>query len=136
MSLHDLYRDYQDQVKFLMIYIREAHPRDGWWLGGGLPGLGLKLSGSKVSTDIYDPKTMDERRDVASQCVTALEYEIPTLVDDIEDSVNQAYAGLPTRLYLVDLDGVVAYAGGLGPYGFKPGELKAAMELLLAVERV
>lgn len=120
----------------MMIYIREAHPRDGWWLGGGLPGLGLKLSSSKASTDIYDPKTMDERRDVASQCVTALEYEIPTLVDDIEDSVNQAYAGFPTRLYLVGLEGKVAYAGGLGPLGFKPEELKAAMDKLLAWERV
>ena len=119
-----------------MIYIREAHPRDGWWLGGGLPGLGLKFAGSKASTDIYDPKTMDERRDVASQCVTTLEYEIPTLVDDIDDRVNQAYAGSPTRLYLVDQEGVVAYAGGLGPFGFKPAELREAMDKYLAAERV
>ena len=119
-----------------MIYIREAHPRDGWWLGGGLPGLGLKLSRSKASTDIYDPRTLDERRDVANQCVTALEYEIPTLVDEIDDPVNKAYAGLPTRLYLIDVEGVVAYAGGLGPWGFKPEELKVAMDKLLAGERI
>ncbi len=123
-------------MQFLLIYIREAHPRDGWWLGGGLPGLGLKFSGSKASTDIYDPKTMDERRDVASQCVRALEYEIPTLVDEIDDPVNQAYAGLPTRLYLVDLEGVVAYAGGLGPFEFKPAELKEAIDKYLAAETV
>ena len=96
--------------------------------------MGLKFSGSKASTDIYDPKTMDERRDVANRCVKALEYEIPALVDDIDDAVNQAYAGLPTRLYLVDLEGVVAYAGGLGPFGFKPAELKEAMDKFLAAK--
>ena len=117
-----------------MIYIREAHPRDGWWLGGGLPGLGLKMYGSKAATDIYDPTTLVERRGVASQCVTALEYEIPTLVDDIDDPVSRAYAALPTRLYLVDFEGVVAYAGGLGPFGFKPDELKVEIDNLLAKE--
>jgi hypothetical protein len=118
-----------------MIYIREAHPRDGWWIGGGLPGLGLKLARSEASTDIYDPKTIKARRNVAKQCVTALEYEIPTLVDEIDDPVNQAYAGLPTRLYLIDVEGVVAYAGGLGPFGFKPIELRMAMDSLLRREK-
>lgn len=46
-------------------HIREAHPVDGWWLGGGIPGLLLKLSGSKAATDVYDPQTMEERRTVA-----------------------------------------------------------------------
>jgi hypothetical protein len=119
-----------------MIYIREAHPRDGWWLGGGLPGLGLKMYGSKASTDIYDPTTLAERQEVAVQCVTALEYEIPTLVDGIDDPVNRAYAGLPTRLYLIDSEGIVAYAGGLGPFGFKPEELKGAIDELLAEEKL
>jgi hypothetical protein len=39
---------------------------------------------------------------------------------------------MPTRLYLVGTDGRVAYAGGLGPFGFKPKELEAAIDDLLA----
>ncbi len=31
-----------------MIYIREAHPKDGWWLGKGLPGMLLKLDRSTL----------------------------------------------------------------------------------------
>jgi hypothetical protein len=113
-----------------MIYIREAHPTDGWWLGGGATGLALKLYRSKVATDVADPKTLNERRVVAEQCETALEYEIPTLVDEIDDPVNKAYAAAPTRIYLVDIDGNVAYAGGLGPFGFRPSELRDAIEKL------
>ena len=42
--------------------------------------------------------------------------------------VNKAYAASPTRLYLVGQDGRVVYAGGLGPWGFRPAELKGAIE--------
>jgi len=110
------------------IYIREAHPVDGWWLGKGLIGKGVKVFSKNVATDVYDPKTMEERRKVAGECAESLQYGIHTYVDEMDDQVNQAYAAWPTRLYLIDLDGRVVYAGGLGPYGFKPGELKQAIE--------
>jgi hypothetical protein len=123
---------YQDRVQFLMIYIREAHPVDGWWLGGGVAGQFLKARGSKAATDIYDPKTSEERRAVAGRCETELQYGIPTYVDEIDDAVSRAYAAIPTRLYLVGLDGLVVYAGGMGPFGFKPTELEEAIEKYLA----
>ncbi|TET52896.1 MAG: hypothetical protein E3J64_04375 [Anaerolineales bacterium] len=132
MGLQDLYAKYHDRVQFLMIYIREAHPVDGWHLGKGLPGLALKLSGSKAATGVYDPKTIDSRRLVASACASALQYDIPMLVDEMDDGVNKAYAALPTRLYLVGVDGRVAYAGGPGPFGFSPAKLGAAIERYLA----
>jgi len=132
VSLHDLYAQYHERVEFLVIYIREAHPVDGWWLGGGIPGLLLKLSGSKAATNVYDPKTMEERRAVAGRCEAALQYGIRTYVDEMDDRVNRAYAAAPTRLYLVGLDGRVVYAGGLGPFGFKPAELGAAIAKYLA----
>ena len=128
MSLHDLYKRYHDRVQFLVIYIREAHPIDGWWLGGGIMGLLLKLKRSKAATDVYDPKTIEERRAVAGQCEVALQYGIRTYVDEMDDAVNKAYAAWPTRLYLVGVDGRVVYAGGLGPWGFKPAELGAAIQ--------
>lgn len=36
-----------------------------------------------------------------------------------------------TRLYLISIDGRVVYAGGRGPQGFRPGELKEAIDLYL-----
>jgi len=132
VSLGDLYERYHGRVQFLMIYIREAHPVDGWWFGGGIMGLLMKLGRYKVATDVYDPRTVEERRAVAGQCEVALRYGIRTYVDEMDDAVSQAYAAMPTRLYLVGLDGRVVYAGGLGPFGFKPAELRAAIAKYLA----
>jgi hypothetical protein len=131
VSLRDLYEQYHDQVQFLTIYIREAHPKDGWWLGGGITGKLIKRGIPKAATDIYDPKTIEERRAVAKQCAESLQYGIPTYVDEMDDRVSKAYAAKPTRLYLIGLDGRVIYAGGLGPYGFNPSSLKAAIETYL-----
>ena len=120
-------------MEFLSIYIKEAHPIDGWWLGGDLTGkLAQRMLGSKAATDIYDPKVIQERQEVASQCETKLGYQITTIVDTMDDAVNKAYAAQPTRLYLIGKDGKVVYVGGLGPSGFKPTELERAIDKYLA----
>lgn len=131
VSLHQLFERYQDRVQFLSIYIREAHPVDGWWLGKGLFSLGLRASKSKAATDIYDPRTIEERRSVAHQCEVSLRYGVHTYVDDMDDAVNKAYAAWPTRLYLIGPDGRVVYRGGPGPFGFKPAEFGAELESML-----
>ena len=118
-------------MHFLSIYIREAHPVDGWWLGKGVLGFAMKLARLKAATDVYDPTTIEDRRAVAGQCEEALQYGIHTYVDEMDDAVNKAYAAWPTRLYLVGLDGRVVYAGGLGPFGFKPAEFGEAIDSYL-----
>ena len=55
-------------------------------------------------------------------------YGVPTLVDEMEDAVNSANAAWPDRLYLIGLKGEVIYAGGIEPFGFKPDELKKAID--------
>ena len=59
-------------------------------------------------------------------------YDIPTLVDGMDDAVMTAYAAHPDRMYLVGVDGRVVYAGGRGPWGFKPAELKRAIDEVFA----
>ena len=115
MSLRNLYERHSDHVQFLMIYIREAHPTDGWYMG---------------RHQIRNHQSIEERREVAGQCEVALQYGIPTLVDELDDAVMTAYAASPDRLYLVGIDGRIAYAGGRGPWGFRPGELKKAINAL------
>lgn len=101
-----------------MIYIREAHPVDGWNLGS--------------ENRITDPTTLKERRQVAGQCQDALQYGIKTYVDEMDDRVMTAYAAWPERLYLIGVDGRVLYPGARGPGGFKPDELKEAMDTMLS----
>jgi hypothetical protein len=114
-----LYAEYSARVQFLVIYIREAHPSDGWRIP--VPG----------QPKLADPTTIEERRAAAGQCEAAALHGIPTLVDAMDDAVMEAYAAWPDRLYLIGLDGRVVYAGGRGPFGFKPAELKKAIDAYL-----
>jgi Iodothyronine deiodinase len=131
VNLRDLFEKYHRQVQFLSIYINEAHPVDGWWLGRGFWKWAVKLYSPKVAMDINAHKTMEERRKAAGQCEDTLQYGIHTYVDEMDDSVSKAYAAYPTRLYLVGVDGKVVYAAGLGPFGFHPRELGEAIEKYL-----
>jgi hypothetical protein len=112
-------------VQFINVYVREAHPIDGWRM----------VSNDRAGIAVAQPKTNEERCDVASKCCAALHMTIPLVVDDIDDHVGHAYSGMPDRLYLVDRDGKVAYKGGRGPFGFKPGELEQQIALMLAEEK-
>ena len=47
------------------------------------------------------------------------------LVDTIDDKVGGPYSGMPSRLYLIDRKGKVAYKSGRGPFGFKPADVLA-----------
>jgi len=134
VSLHKIYQEFNHQVKFIKVYIREAHAVDGWWFGKGFMNILLRLSGSKVSWSIYDPKTIQDRRQAAVDCEQSLQYGVKTYIDEMDDGVNKAYAAWPTRLYLINEGGIVAYAGGLGPFGFKPGALKSAVQQLISEE--
>ncbi|MCK4490973.1 MAG: hypothetical protein KAU23_11980, partial [Anaerolineales bacterium] len=96
MSLHNLYQEFSDQIQFIKVYIREAHPVDGWWFGKGIMSTLLNLSRSKASRNLYDPKTLEERRAAAGDCEESLKFGIKTYVDEMNDSVNKAYAAWPT----------------------------------------
>jgi len=134
VSLNAIYQEYHDQFQFIKIYIREAHPVDGWWFGKGFVKYPMRIFSPKVSLNIYDPTTIEERRAAAGSCAESLKYGVKTYVDEMDDKVNKDYAGWPTRLYLIDKKGIVVYAGGLGPFGFKPGELKQAIRKFLQEE--
>ena len=107
-----------------MVYIAEAHALDG-----PMPNV---RSGSPI---IEEPETLEERLDLAGQCVTALSIaQIPALVDTIENPALQAYAAFPDRLFLVGEDGKVAFAGDKGPRGFDPDKLEAAIRKELELD--
>src|SRR5262245_16707637 len=119
-----MYKHYGDRVAFLGVYVREAHPIDGWSLE----------SNSRLGIEVKQPTALSERFDVAGKCCALLEMSIPLFVDDLNDRVGRSYSGMPDRLYLIDRDGRVAYKGGRGPYGFKPAELEQSVILLLQEE--
>jgi thiol-disulfide isomerase/thioredoxin len=120
-NIEKLYRRYQDRATFVMVYVREAHPTDGWRMD----------SNDRAGVATAQPRTYDERAEVAQTCGRLLGLGFPMLVDSIDDLAGNRYSGMPGRLYLIDRQGKVAFKSGRGPYLFKPAELEHALILLL-----
>lgn len=120
-DVDSLYQRYKDHAHFLMVYVREAHPTDGWAMD----------SNTKMGVKVSQPRTYQDRLEVCAQFRQKLEPGMPLVVDDVDDSVGHAYSGMPARLYVLDPKGVVAYQSGRGPFGFRPGELEQALAYCL-----
>lgn len=101
-----------------MVYIAEAHAIDSKMPGGIRRGEPV----------VQDPITDKERREVATVCQGALDMSpLKMLLDNMKNTTSLAYAAHPDRLYLVGMDGKLAFVGGPGPRSFDPDELEDAI---------
>ena len=121
MRLNEIYNTYKDKVEFLNIYIREAHPDDGWRVPDNL----------EKEIHYNEPTSDDERTDVAEVCQVELDLDMPFLIDSIDNDVEEKYISMPMRCFVIDADGKIAYAGGQGPRDFKEDDWEAAIKELV-----
>ena len=108
MRLNEIYEKYRDYLHFLYVYIKEAHPTDGW-LGRYNQQKGVLFA---------QPNSLDERTKIAEVCVLKLNLKMPMVLDDMTNSAEEAYKALPDRFYTVNAEGRIAWRGEPGPWGF------------------
>jgi hypothetical protein len=113
-----LYERFGGQVAFFVVYIKEAHPEDGWVMTPN------RAEGIRV----VDAPSDDHRATTAGTCALGFHFRIPVLLDGIDNRVARLYGGWPDRLYLIGKDDRVAFQSGLGPWGSKPEDLEAAIQ--------
>lgn len=108
MRLNEIYSEFGEAVDFYCVYIQEAHPTDG------------QQSTQNVADGILyeQPKTIDDREELAQVCMLRLDLKMPTLLDNMDNAVDRLYAALPDRLYLLDEQGVVVFRTAVGSPGF------------------
>lgn len=106
------------RVAFVVVYIREAHPEDGW----------VVTPNREEEIREHDPTSDAERHAVATRCALRLKIRMPVVIDTIDDRIASAYGALPDRLYLIGRGGRVVYQGEPGPWGFRPADLAKAIE--------
>ena len=118
-SIEAFYQEYRELAEFFIIYIREAHAADSNW-----PVFYALEEG------INQPKSYEDRCTVAETLVSEKKLTIPCLIDKMDNEVNEAYKGLPTRIFLIREDGRLGVAGTRGPFGLIPAfkELKVWMQ--------
>lgn len=119
--MEEVYQKYSAKAQFFLVYIREAHPIDGW----------MVPVNERERINVTDPTTHDEREEVATECVRELDLSLPTLIDDMEDTANKSYAAWPDRIFIIGKDGKIFYAGGVGPRGFSVDDLEENLKRLL-----
>jgi len=106
-ELYDRFRG--DDIEFLFIYVREAHP-------------GEQLSAHR--TDSHKQEAARRLRDEE-------EIEMPIVVDDLRGSIHRKYSRLPNPAFLVDKSGRVAFR----TMWSKPDEIESAIEELLELQK-
>lgn len=116
-NLERLFDRYQNQFHFLVVYVREAHPSDGWAM----------RSNESAEIVLPQPKKYDERSAVAQRCQQFMGSKLPLVVDEMDDPVGRQFSGMPSRLYLLDGDRQVLFKSGRGPHFFSPTELEEAL---------
>lgn len=90
------------------------------------------MKSNEVDGVIFNqPKEWSERRAVAQACCTKLSLSMPCVVDTLDNRVDELYAGWPERIFVIDREGRIAYAGKQGPWGFKPEAAERALRRLL-----
>ncbi len=109
-----IYNDYKDHADFLTVYVREAHPTDEWQMK------------SNVKDDVCyaQPKTLEQRVAIAKDFTTRFKFPLPFGIDDMSNAADNVYAAWPERLYVIDETGHVVYRGGMGPFNYKPVEVR------------
>ena len=113
-----MYQRFKDHAEFLTVYIREAHPDDGWQVKANLD----------QGVCYRQPKTLEQRVAIAKDFCQRFDYPLPVAVDDMNNAAERAYAGWPERLYVIDAAGKIVYKGGMGPRDYRPQEVRAWLE--------
>lgn len=112
---------YKGEAHFLFVYVREAHPVDGW----------AKDVNYLQGVAVAQPKIFEQRVAAAKRCRELLRPSMLVLVDGISDPTARAYSALPARFYVLSSDGSITYKGGRGPVSLSPREVEQALVMTL-----
>ncbi|HET9319811.1 MAG TPA: deiodinase-like protein, partial [Bryobacteraceae bacterium] len=120
--LNGLYERYHGRVEFVLVYIREAHSSGSW----------QSTINQRQGIDLADPTTFEQKREYATSCVRKLKIPYTAAVDPMDNSTEKAYVAWPSRLYLVDKQGRVAFTSLLDELNFDASSLDSALQSAIA----
>ncbi len=120
-----MYETYTDRVKFVLVYVREAHPNDS--------GRPAARPNTLEGIDLQAAASYEQKEEYGALCVRKLDIHFTTVIDGMDAKVEQDYTALPDRMYLVDKAGKIAYKSEPGPHGFLPEDLELAIKKELAI---
>ena len=115
--VEQLRRRFGDDVHWVLIYTKEAHPTDGR----------VAQINTREGIEIPQHVSFEKRMETARLCRDAMKLNVNVLVDGLDNKVTDAYAGNPNRGYVLDAEGKVV---SRQPW-IDPQETGKALEKLL-----
>ncbi len=103
-----LFRSHSPAIGLLAIYIAEAHARDQWPAG-------------KTISCVDQPTELEQRLENARQFKEKFNFEMPMLVDSMDNTFHWTYGSWPFRFYVINNGQLVFKA--------EPGETTYAYDL-------
>jgi len=101
-DLHAIYQQYKHAYDFVCVYIMEAHAMDEW------PISSPRGSVDGKPINIKQPKSIEQRLALADKFVADYKFEIPMVVDPMDNSFDEVFCAWPFRFYTVK-DGKLAF---------------------------
>jgi hypothetical protein len=96
--MEKLQKKYADDVEFLFVYTKEAHPDDGI--------SGRKKAGNKIKIDSH--MSYAERVKAAKTLRKAGKEKWRVVVDDMKSTLQKTWGSLPNNAFLIDPKGEIA----------------------------
>mmetsp|Transcript_64820 Transcript_64820/g.130350 ORF Transcript_64820/g.130350 Transcript_64820/m.130350 type:complete len:138 (-) Transcript_64820:63-476(-) len=132
--------EFRGKAEFLVVYLEEAHPTDGWMFGGVSHMIEQHTS---LEARRAAARIMQREMDTHSSCLAAEDTSEEDhgaaetiggpelLVDTMENLASVTFGALPERL-LVLVEGRVVFLGGKGPEDYSVKACREALGRMLA----
>jgi tetratricopeptide (TPR) repeat protein len=120
--LNRLHGRFGERVKFVVVYIREAHPQGESWQSTINEREGISL-----------PEARSEKERVAHAALARERLDIPyeVTVDGMDGLLESAFGAFPSHAFLVDATGKVVFSTSLDEGSLQPAALETAVEAAL-----
>lgn len=110
---------YKDAFTYVVLYINEAHPVNGWYIGDDLYKIPIHTS-------------INDRKQAASYLDNEIHPNVHVFLDNLQNQGQKLFGTKYERLYVLQPtnDGKlrVVYQGGNGPFGYSLDDLDAFLD--------
>lgn len=115
-AVETLAREHGDRAAFLLVYIDEAHPTDGWVTPNN-------------AFEVQRARSLDDRRAAARAFRDRLGVTLPIALETMDRSAERVFGAFPNRLVIVDAAGRIVSTSPPGPWSTRDGARTAEATL-------
>jgi len=120
-AIAELEREFRGRAAFLLVYIDEAHPTDGWVTPNN-------------PFEVARARSIADRRAAAADFRGRLGVALPIALETMERTAEHTFGAFPNRMVIADADGKVVAIGPPGPRSTMDSAKTAAASLRSLLE--